>query len=193
MLTDALHIGYCRTYRCMSGNVRKPTFGHVRPVKIPVSPRIRAVWSETSLGAFQIVNDAKFLPADNEDYDQAAQTAQADLSLRFAHMSERYVFSHCCSYGGGLYKGMWAAQCENVSSGICGQRKPRSACASAQTDRDLNCSLLEWLNSTECMNGEQRPGGWYFAHAQDDLNLRILHARRHFFARRGPCSSAGLL
>ena len=30
--------------------------------------------------------------------------------------------------------------------------------------------LKESLNTTECMNGEQRPGP-YFTHAQDDLNL----------------------
>ena len=29
------------------------------------------------------------------------------------------------------------------------------------------------LDSTKCMNGEQRLG-LYFAHAQDDLNMRIL-------------------
>ena len=29
------------------------------------------------------------------------------------------------------------------------------------------------MDTTECMNGEQRPG-WYFAHVQDDLNLHIL-------------------
>ena len=27
---------------------------------------------------------------------------------------------------------IWAAQCENVSSGICGEQRPRSDCASAQ-------------------------------------------------------------
>ena len=49
------------------------------------------------------------------------------------------------------------------SSGICGQRRPRSACA----------SLTESLDATKCMTAEQRPG-LYFARAQDDLNQRIL-------------------
>ena len=35
----------------MSRNVRKRTFGHVRPAKIQISLRIRAVWSESSLAA----------------------------------------------------------------------------------------------------------------------------------------------
>ena len=38
------------------------------------------MWSESSLGAFWIAMDAKFLHANNEDFEQA------DLSLRWAHM-----------------------------------------------------------------------------------------------------------
>ena len=66
----------------------------------------------------------------------------------------------------------WVAPYETVSSDICGQRRPRSACASAQSDQGLHCPLTESLDTAECMNGKQRPG-WYFAHAQDDQNLRI--------------------
>ena len=58
----------------------------------------------------------------------------------------------------------WAAPCENVSSGICGQRRPRSACASAQSDQGLRFPQTESVDTIECMNREQRPG-WYFAHA----------------------------
>ena len=65
--------------------------------------------------------------------------------------------------------------------GICGQPRPRSACASAQSDQGLHYPLTESLDSTGCMNGEQRLGR-YFVHAQHDLNLHILHVRRHFFA-----------
>ena len=46
------------------------TFGNVRPAKIQISLRIRAVWSESSLGAFWIAMDAKLLHADNENSDQ---------------------------------------------------------------------------------------------------------------------------
>ena len=35
---------------------------------------------------------------------------------------------------------------ENLSSGICGQQRPRSACAFAQSDQGLHCSLTESLN-----------------------------------------------
>ena len=44
----------------MERNIRKCTFGHVR---------MRAVWSESSLGAFWITKNETFLHADNEDYD----------------------------------------------------------------------------------------------------------------------------
>ena len=42
-----------------------------------------------------------------------------------------------------------------------------------QSDQGLHCPWTESLDTTECMNGEQRLG-WYFAHAQNDLNLSIL-------------------
>ena len=41
----------------MSSNVWKRNFGHVRPVKIQIRLRIRAVWSESSLDAYWIAKD----------------------------------------------------------------------------------------------------------------------------------------
>ena len=41
--------------------------------------------------------------------------------------------------------------------GICRQRKPRSACVSAQCDQDLRCPLTESLCTMEYINGEQMP------------------------------------
>ena len=54
--------------------VRKHTFGNIRLAKTQISMRIRAVRSESSLGAFWIAKDVKFLHADNEDADQIART-----------------------------------------------------------------------------------------------------------------------
>ena len=54
----------------------------------------------------------------------------------------------------------------------CEQRRLRSACAYAQSDQSIRCPLIESLDTTEYMNEEQWPV--YFAHAQDDRNLRIL-------------------
>ena len=60
-------------YQQMSRKVRKRTFGHVHPAKIPISLRIRAVWSESSLGAIWITRDIKFIQADIGNSDQIAR------------------------------------------------------------------------------------------------------------------------
>ena len=54
----------------LSINARKRNFGHVRPAKIQISLCIRAVLSEDSLDTFWMAKNAKFLHADNRDYDQ---------------------------------------------------------------------------------------------------------------------------
>ena len=53
---------------------------------------------------------------------------------------------------------IWAAQCENVPPGICGQRRPRSACASAQSDQGPRWPQTEPMDTAECMTVEQMPG-----------------------------------
>ena len=79
----------------------------------------------------------------------------------------------------GYHNIIWTAPCENLSSGICKQRRARS-------DYIYTCLLTKSLATAECMNGGLRPG-WYFVHTQDGLNLRIFtHVRRHVFAWRGP-------
>ena len=57
----------------MNRSIRKRTFGRMCPAKIQISLRIRAVWSESSLGAFGIANDANFLNRDNKDSDQTVK------------------------------------------------------------------------------------------------------------------------
>ena len=60
-------------WTCMSRNIRTHTLGHMHPVKIQIRLRIRAVWSESSLGVFCIAKDAKFFHAENEGSDQTEQ------------------------------------------------------------------------------------------------------------------------
>ena len=67
---------------------------------------------------------------------------------------EKYIMSSYECYNNDAFM-MW---CENVYRGICGQRRPRSACASAQSDHRIHCPLTESLATTECMNREQKPG-----------------------------------
>ena len=74
-----------------------------------------------------------------------------------------------------------------VSSGICGKESPRSTCKSEQSD--LHCPLTESFDTTDCMNGEQRPG-WYFAHAHDDLICALCAwLKTRFRLMRAICSS----
>ena len=54
---------------------------------------------------------------------------------------------------------------------------------STRTDLGLRFPLTESLNTTDCMNEEKMPG-WYFAHAQDDLNLPFCACPKLFFALR---------
>ena len=54
----------------------------------------------------------------------------------------------------------------------CADSENRRTYASAQSVQGLYCPITETLDITECVNGEQMLGG-FFAHAQDDLNLRI--------------------
>ena len=105
---------------------------------------------------------------------------------------------------------VWTALCENVSSGICGQRRPRSACASAQSDLGFHSLLTELLATTDPASilyftaGRYRlvsyPDGpitarcrliknaywglyeWSKAHAQDDLKLHILRMLEGIFS-----------
>ena len=84
----------------LSHNVRKCTFGHVRPAKIQISLRIRAGWSESSLGAIWIAKDAKFLHADNEDSDQTARMCRSIWIFSGVHMHKiRFLtYRHICTY-----------------------------------------------------------------------------------------------
>ena len=63
----------------------------------------------------------------------------------------------------------WTAPCANMSSGICGQQKPRSDCAATQSAQGIHCPLTESLDTIEFINGEQRPG-CDLSHVQDGVN-----------------------
>ena len=64
----------------------KRTFEHVRQANFQISLRIRAVWSESSLGAFWIANDAEFLFEENDESNQTARMSEGALSHVAAHL-----------------------------------------------------------------------------------------------------------
>ena len=59
----------------------------VRPAKTQISLGVRPVWPESSLSAQWVAEYRSFLHGDSEDSDQTGHPdAEADLSLRWAHM-----------------------------------------------------------------------------------------------------------
>ena len=70
-LVSYWHINSVIKWAETSENVQCTT-GHLRPAKLQISLRIRAVWSESSLGSFWIAKNTNFLHVDNEDSDQTA-------------------------------------------------------------------------------------------------------------------------
>ena len=86
-LSTLCHIwAYCRYWTFTSRNIRKRTFGYVRPAKIQISLRIRAVWSTSSLGAFWIANDATFLHASTKTQFRLRRCAGRFVSSLGAHV-----------------------------------------------------------------------------------------------------------
>ena len=81
----------------MSRNVRKRTFENVQPTKTQISLRDRAVWSESSLDAFWIAKDVKFLHADNECSNQPARMRRLNWAFVGRTMSEG-TFSYIAAY-----------------------------------------------------------------------------------------------
>ena len=72
--------------------------------------------------------------------------------------------------------------CKNVSSGICGQWRQRSAYASMQSDQGLHCLLAESLDATESMKGEQMKTPWYFGHVQGIWICMFCACSKAFFS-----------
>ena len=83
---------------------------------------------------------------------------------------------------------MWAEPLENVSSGICGQWRPRSTHASAQADQDLLYPPIESLRNVERKEVEQSFWSEYTS-TLTDLDFYCLHlTRRYCFSYCVSCS-----
>ena len=140
----------------------KPTKWHVHPAKTQISLGVRPVWSESSLCAQWVAKGPSFLHAESEDWSDWAD-AQADLSLRWAHMPFCW-FCHvaaqikgknihvCCrsSYWipnrterkKNLLLNLYMSNVmRKLVYVICEQQRHKSACASAQCDQHLCYSL----------------------------------------------------
>ena len=115
----------------------------VRPAKSQISLGIRPVWSETSLSAWRNLGPLATYPLSAQRRlcsDWA--DAQADLSLRWPHSHfVGFVMSRII-LGSRTRDKYLSRTMRNLSYVICKQQRRRSACASAQSDQRLCCSLL---------------------------------------------------
>ena len=90
---------------------------------------------------------------------------------------------------------IWAGPCENVSSGICDQRRPRLARSSAQSDQGYRCPLTGLLYTREHINGEQMSGRDFCACSKmpyrlitlDKVIILLFIDRRAFYICRDVC------
>ena len=75
----------------MSRNVSKRTFRHVPPTKIPIRLRIRAVWSESSLGDFWIARMQSFFMWQRRLIRQRECAVWIESSLGTHHQKVRFL------------------------------------------------------------------------------------------------------
>ena len=116
--------------------------------------------------------------ADNQDSDwieilEVRIYSSQHREIKSGRKSEYYtlcVFVFCYLYDSFII--IWGGPCENASSDICGQRRPRSACASAQSDQGLHYPLIETLDTTESMMESE--GSDDTSRMQDVVNPYIL-------------------
>ena len=161
----------------------------MRPTKTQICKRNRAVWSESSLSTWRVFASLAIQNVPSKDSDQTARMRRLIWIFAGRTCPKLRLWTFLFIYSVLLeHKNVHFCNttCKNMSFGICGQQRPRSACASAQSDQDLRCPLAESLDAIELINGERMPG-WDFAHAWDESEyVHFAHARRHLFAWRGP-------
>ena len=140
----------------------------MRPTRIQISLHICAVWLESSLGAFWIARDAKFLHAENEDFDQPVRMRRLIwvcvlrrsqkvrfLTLRLlphhqaAKTTYKSWFSLLLYTSSGLFvpvyfqqQGFWLVLTHLLANSV-----DPDQLASEPTDLDLHClSLNMWIS-----------------------------------------------
>ena len=102
---------------------RKKQQNYMHPVKTQISLSIHTNWSESWLCTLMIAKHPRLLHADSQDSDKTG------------HMTRLiWAFAGCIGYLSHVMR-------KHVLA-ICEQQRCRSACASAQSDQHLWCSLL---------------------------------------------------
>ena len=80
---------------------------------------------------------------------------------------------------------IWAGPWENVSNVICEQQRRRSACASAQSDQRLCCSLLRWYNISRFYSRNFKTLASFCGCAGRFVSGLVGNSRRHVLSCRG--------
>ena len=170
----------------LSRLMTKPINVAVRPAMTQISLGIRPVWSESSICAQWVAKSQSFLHADSEDSDQTGRMPRliwvfARRTCHFVRFIMRpLIFCLNSETGTSFFKtciSKWAALWQNQQSGVCAQRRLRSAWASTQSDQSLRCLHEKvWVLSYQLSAQRRR---WAdCADAQADLSLRWAHS--HF-------------
>ena len=79
----------------------------------------------------------------------------------------------------------WARPWENVSYAICEQQRRRSACASAQSDQHLCCSLPRQNDTSSLYIRNFKILAGYCSWAGQFVSCLVGDSRRHIFSWRG--------
>ena len=117
-------------------------------------------------------------------------------ALNFIQMLQMFLIECCCFSCFGQYeikldsmKWNWAGSWENMSYFICQQQKPRSACAFAQSDQRLCCSLPRQNDTSSlCIRNFKILAGrcsW----ACQFVSCLVGDSRRHIFSWPGSIRS----
>ena len=108
-LLVACLVGFIPTHKRNEPYIIQCTFGDMRPAKIQLSLRIRAVWTESSLGAVWITKHAKFLHTDKEDSGLTVKMCRliwvcVSRTCTFSHVAaimifiELLILTTCCMF-----------------------------------------------------------------------------------------------
>ena len=148
---------FCATSFYMRLNIQPAMWENV-PSDMCAQRSLKTVWSETLLSAWRKVVSLPIQNARSEYSDQTARMrgcAGWPESSLGAHV-RGYVLWRCGLYVDRVMRARLFGTCE--------QRRPRSACASAQSDQDLRCPPIESLGTADITKCSKVPDQTMYLH-----------------------------
>ena len=111
-------------------------------------------------------------------------------TLTWNRVKDRWTQSHLGLMSAVVQK--WARPWENVSNAICEQQRRRSACASAQADQRLCCSLPRQNDTSSLYYWNFKILAGLCSWAGQFVSCLVGDSRRHIFSWRGSLVFVGL-